>query len=223
MIHLSLMVTTMPSRAAQLERLVSMLGLSDAEFAEGPFVKGTIRAWIDHQMGVELLAYSTPPYEDSSPDPDLTFGAKRNSILKVAQGEYVTSFDDDDEPHPEYLERILKAIDQKPDVIGYKVACYGYAQTNGQFDPSIMEPADVSTKYDGWYNDRNGFKYVRCPHHIVPVRKEHVMAIGFKPMHHGEDHEYSMRLRDSGRLKKEVYIDEFLYIYRFNAKKQKGE
>lgn len=216
---LTLMVTTMPSRAWQLDNLVASLGMHAGAYFEQTLPKGLLRRWTIPE--VELLAYVTAPYDNK--DADLTFGGKRNMILEHAQGEYVCCFDDDDEPHPDFLTLVLKAIDKKPDVIGYKVACYGYAQTNGRFDPTIMEPADVSIKYDGWYNDRNGFKYVRCPHHIVPVRREHVMAIGFKAMHHGEDHEYSMRLRDSHRLKKEVYIDEFMYVYRFNAKKKAGE
>jgi glycosyltransferase involved in cell wall biosynthesis len=212
----------MPSRRAKLDALIQSFDLAEVLFyEERPYEAGKLRRWEDHEHGVEVLAYETAPYDEANPE--LTFGAKRNAVLRAAKGEYVVTADDDDRLHPRFLELVLAAIEQKPDVIGYKVACYGYAQTNGEFDPSIMEPADVSIKYDGWYNNRNGFKYVRCPHHIVPVRAEHVRAIGFKPMHHGEDHEYSIRMRDSGRLKTEVYIDEFMYVYLFNAKKQKGE
>lgn len=216
---LSLMVTTMPSRAWQLDNLVASLGMATAPYSEEALAKGKMRRWATEE--VEILAYATPPYDGV--DADLTFGAKRNTIAAVSAGDFLCCFDDDDEPHPEFLQRILPNCKDGVDVIGYKVACYGYAQRNGVYDPSIMEPADVSIKYDGWYNNRNGFKYVRCPHHIVPVRREHVTAIGFKAMHHGEDHEYSLRLRDSGLLKNEVYIDEFMYVYRFNAKKKAGE
>jgi hypothetical protein len=38
-------------------------------------------------------------------------------------------------------------------------------------------------------------------------------------MHHGEDHEYAMRMHEAGLLRNEAYIDEFLYIYRFDAAK----
>lgn len=219
---LTIMVTTMPSRSSMLDNLVNLLGMADHFAYTSLRALGSVTAWVDHERGVEVLAYSTPPFDEVNKD--LTFGAKRNLLVSIARGEFVCCFDDDDEPHPRFLELVLAAIEKKPDVIGYKVACYGYAKgPDGEFDPSIMEPADVSTKYDGWYNDRNGFKYVRCPHHIVPVRREIVQAIGFKPMHHGEDHEYSRRLRDSGLLKKEAYIDEFMYAYLFNAKKAKGE
>ncbi len=222
MIKLTLMVTTMPSRMDKLKNLVAKLGITDDDvysFVVNEHECGRMFTWTNERNGVELIAFMTEPYDER--DQRLTFGAKRNAIAAIAQGEYVVCFDDDDEPHPRYLELILAAIEQKPDVIGYKVACYGYA--HGCKSPEIMEPADVSIKYDGWYNDRNGFKYVRCPHHIVPVRAEHVRAIGFKPMHHGEDHEYSIRLRDSGLLKSEVYIDEFMYVYLFDGKKKKGE
>ena len=218
---LTISITTMPSRSESLAKLVSSLGFDLVQGTDTDWIMGRLLRWVDEVMGVEVLAYSTPPYNDV--DDRLTFGAKRNVLIDAAKGEYIGSVDDDDALHPQFLELVLAAIEQKPDVIGYKVACYGYAQTNGQFDPSIMEPADVSIKWDGWYNDRGGFKYVRCPHHIVPVRAEHVRAIGFQPMHHGEDHEYSIRMRDSGRLKSEVYIDEFMYVYRFSATKKKGE
>lgn len=155
--RLSIMVTTMPSRASKLEALVHSFGMSDAQYKEFPHALGTMRTWT--AWGVEILAYMTEPYDDRTPG--LTFGGKRNAILEIAQGRFVLSFDDDDQPHPEFLARILKVIDANPDtdVIGYKVACYGYAQTNGQFDPSIMEPADVSIRYKDWANDQNGFKY----------------------------------------------------------------
>lgn len=216
---LSIMVTTMPSRASHLSNLVGHFHMTDAAYSEQDYLYGVLRSWTDPERGVEILAYVTPPYNDT--DEALTFGAKRNAIASIAKGEFLMCFDDDDEPHPHFLDLILPNCKEGVDVIGYKVACYGYA--NGCQSPEVMEPADVSTKYDGWYNDRNGFKYVRCPHHIVPVRREHVLSIGFKPMHHGEDYEYSIRLRDSGRLKNEAYIDEFMYVYLFNAKKQPGE
>ena len=216
---LSIMVTTMPSRAIHLNNLVRYFGMDGTTACECQFEKGTLSKWVSEDGKVELLAYSTPPYDGN--DPQLTFGAKRNALTMVARGKFVMSFDDDDKPHERFLELVLPHCVDGVDVIGYKVACYGYA--NGCNSPEVMEPADVSTKYDGWYNDRNGFKYVRCPHHIVPVRREHVHAIGFKNVHHGEDHEYSLRLRDSGRLKNEAYIDEFMYLYMFDGKKKKGE
>ena len=215
---LTIGVTTMPSREKDLANLVRLLGMDGAEYTDHMHEAGIMRSWTDEARGVEVLAYLTAAYDKV--DERLTYGEKRNVVLRAAHGEYVAFHDDDDLPHTEYIERFLKALAEKPDVVGFKVACYGYA--NGCKSPEIMEPADVSIRYNGWGNDQNGFKYVRYPHHLPPTKREHAMAIGYVG-HYGEDHDYSTRMQASGRLKKEVYIDEFMYTYVYNAKKKEGE
>lgn len=216
---LTIMVTTMPSRARHLAHLVSRLGMTDALYSEETVAKGRMRSWTDEARGVEVLAYETPPFDEV--DLALTFGAKRNALVDIARGMMVMCIDDDDDVIDGFLETMLPHVQEGVDVIGYKVACYGYA--NGCQSPEVMEPAAVSIKYNTWANNVGAFKYVRCPHHIVPTKREHVQAIRYKDMHHGEDHEYAMRMQASGLLKNEVYLDEFMYIYQFDAKKKKGE
>lgn len=222
---LTICIATMPSRKENLAALVDSLltkqascDYSGIELATFKHEKGLLTAWYNPDRDVEILAFETDPYDGS--DETLSYGGKRNILMGKAGGAYVAFVDDDDELHPEYLPRILEAIEQGPDVVGFKVACYGYA--NGCKSPEIMEPADVSIRYNGWANDQNGFKYVRFPHHLAPTKREHAMAIGYRG-HYGEDHDYSVRMQASGRLKTEVHIDEFLYIYKFNAKKKEGE
>lgn len=213
---LSILIATMPSRAEQLAGMVRTFGIFQSLPLVIDYRYGELSMWTEGQ--VELLAYSTPPYNKA--DEALSYGGKRNALMDAAHGDYVAFVDDDDELHPQYVSRILQAIETAPDVVGFKVACYGYA--NGCRSPEIMEPADVSIRYDGWANDRNGFRYVRFPHHLAPTKREHAVAIGYRG-HYGEDHDYSIRMQESGRLKTEVHIDEFLYTYRFNAGKQPGQ
>jgi len=218
---LTIGITTMPSRSDQLASLVDQFGKDGWASVKGTyFGLGELITFTPHSGDFEVLAYLTQPYDKANPDERLSYGGKRNAIIEVAKGEYIAFFDDDDEPHPEYIDRILKAIETGPDVVGFKVACYGYA--NGCKSPEIMEPADVSIRYPKWANDQNGFKYVRFPHHLAPTKLEHAKAIGYVG-HYGEDHDYSMRMQASGRLKTEVYIDEFMYIYLFSANKKPGE
>jgi glycosyltransferase involved in cell wall biosynthesis len=214
---LSILVATMPSRFMQLSRLIEELGVA-GEYVNYAYRDGVVSRWADHDRGVEVVAYSTPPYDKVNED--LSYGGKRNALMELAAGAYVAFHDDDDAQHPEYIERILNAIETGPDVVGFKVACYGYA--NNCRSPEIMEPADVSIRYDGWKNDQNGFKYVRFPHHLAPTKREHAMAIGYFG-HYGEDHDYSVRMQASGRLKTEVHIDDFMYVYKYDAKKKDGE
>lgn len=215
---LSILIATMPSREEALADLLKWLGVDHTIVEWYPHELGSLERRSDEAHGVEVLTYKTPPYDKK--DEGLSYGGKRNVLMAAAKGDYVAFFDDDDQPHPKYIDRILTAIEQRPDVVGFKVACYGYA--NDCKSPEIMEPADVSIRYNGWANDQNGFKYVRFPHHLAPTKREHAMAIGYRG-HRGEDHDYSMRMQASGRLKTEVHIDEFLYIYRFNAKKKPGQ
>jgi glycosyltransferase involved in cell wall biosynthesis len=216
----TVMISTMPSREEALKKLLVQLGFHFDPHEEFDYEAGVIKAWTNPEKDYEVLAYLTEPYDKNKPDDRLSYGGKRNAIMRVARGEYVACVDDDDAVHPEYIDRILEAIEQGPDVVGFKVACYGYA--NNCKSPEIMEPADVSIRYNGWANDQNGFKYVRYPHHLAPTKREHAMAIGYRG-HYGEDHDYSVRMQASGRLKTEVHIDEFLYIYLFNAKKKQGQ
>lgn len=214
---LSILVATMPSRMKDLAKLIENLGITDDSFVSFDHGYGTVSRWSDHVRKVEVVAYLTPPY--NKVDEALSYGGKRNALMELARGEYVAFVDDDDAPHPEYIDKILKALETKPDVVGFKVACYGYA--HGCTRPDIMEPADVSIRYNGWANHVNGFTYVRYPHHLAPTKKEHAMAIGYRG-HYGEDHDYSVRMQAAGLLKTEVYIDEWMYTYLYNAKKKPG-
>ena len=217
---LSILISTMPSRAAALASLLPKFGFDGPPEVELDHDLGVMKAWIDIEREIEVVAYLTEAFDNNNPEEGLSYGGKRNTLMDIARGNYVAFFDDDDDCHPEYVDRILQAIEQGPDVVGFKVACYGYA--NNCKSPEIMEPADVSIRYNGWANDQNGFKYVRFPHHLAPTKKEHAMAIGYRG-HYGEDHDYSVRMQASGRLKTEVHIDEFLYIYLFNGNKKEGE
>lgn len=217
---LSILISTMPSRTAALASLLPKFGFDGPPEVEFDHDLGVMKAWIDIEREIEVVAYLTEAFDKNNPEEGLSYGGKRNTLMDIARGDYVAFFDDDDDCHPEYVERILQAIEQGPDVVGFKVACYGYA--NNCKSPEIMEPADVSIRYNGWANDQNGFKYVRYPHHLAPTKREHAMAIGYRG-HYGEDHDYSVRMQASGRLKTEVHIDEFLYVYLFNGNKKEGE
>lgn len=152
-------------------------------------------------------------------DGTMPIGQKRQRLLERAKGDFITFHDDDDEPAPEYLDGILAACRDGVDCIGYRIACYGYSRRG----PYVMELADVSNRYDRWAENVGGFRYVRCPHHLVPVRREHALAVGFDgSSKYGEDAAYSYGLRDAGLLKVEAYIPQVMYTIHHNPKKVFG-
>ncbi len=137
---------------------------------------------------------------------EISVGAKRQNLISKAKGRYVVHIDSDDWPSNQYVASILKATEERPDCIGFMIAC----DMEGKH---VM--ASASNKYEDWREDVDGFKYVRTIYHKTPVLREHALKIGFKDMRFREDYDFSKRLKESGLLKKEVYINDVLYHYRY--------
>jgi hypothetical protein len=141
---------------------------------------------------------------------EMTIGAKRQMMLEKITSDYIAFIDDDDEVSANYIQLIYDAIQSEPDVIGMR----GWMTTNG----TNRENWIIRTKYD-WKTNVDGFRYVRYPNHLSPIKTELALEAGFPDLRHGEDYEYSMRLKAKGNLKNEVFIDEELYHYKFMPKK----
>lgn len=195
-VRLSILIPTMESRRKQFGALMIDLERQRKDIPTGL---------------VEILHYCDQGVKHGGKE----IGQKSQELLERAKGDYVVRIDDDDTVHPQYLKRILTAASSNPDCIGFKIACYGYDKRR----PNRMEPACVSNRYDTWRENVNGFRYVRCPHHLVPVRREHALKVGFTNTSWGEDSSYSFGLRDRGLLKSEVFIDEFMYTIRHDPHK----
>jgi hypothetical protein len=131
-----------------------------------------------------------------------TIGQKRNELLCAAKGEYVAFVDDDDFISNNYIDSILTAINyKKPDCCGIEGKIIFNKKLNKKFIHSI--------KYQNWFEKNN--IYYRCPNHLNPIRKELALAVGFKNLNSGEDHDFSERIKPL--LKTEVYINKCLYFY----------
>lgn len=136
---------------------------------------------------------------------EISVGKKRQNLLEKAKGDYIVFIDSDDMVPYFYIQRILGAIDSNPDCIGFRIDCKG---TPGK-------TACTSNKWNDWADKIGGFDYVRTIYHKSPVKREIALQIGFKDMRFGEDYDYSKRLKESELLKKEIFIDEIMYEYRY--------
>lgn len=131
---------------------------------------------------------------------------KRNELLDRAKGEYVVFIDDDDLVPSYYVSELLKAIESKPDCIGFD----GYMTTNSKDRHNFK----ISNTFDSWY-EKNGV-YYRTINHLCPVKRELALQAKFpRGINSGEDAEYSNRLRPL--LKTEVYINKDMYHYDFQT------
>ena len=141
-------------------------------------------------------------------------GEKRNDLLARASGDYIAFIDDDDLVSKDYIDKIMKAIDEEPDCVGIHLVMY----TNG----TNSEHSYHSLQYNDWWSehdpDNGRRKHFRTPNHLNPVKRELALKVGFPSSNHGEDRDYSLRLKDL--LESEVYIEEPIYFYYYNPIKE---
>jgi hypothetical protein len=142
-------------------------------------------------------------------DTNLSIGEKRNRLLERALGTYCCFIDDDDKITDDYFSIIEES--------GLTQDCIAL---NGQMfiDGKEHLPFYHSLKYLEWSQDKKG--YYRNPNHLNPIKTEIAKQIKFLSKNHGEDHDFSKKLLESGLLKTEYSHDRLQYIYLYISKKQ---
>ena len=136
----------------------------------------------------------------------MSIGAKRHKLLLRSQGQYVVYFDSDDWPFEYYVSEILKALEKKPDCVGFLI----HMTTN------LKKPQVCchSLRYKEWKERVDGYDYVRNVTHFNPVRRDYAIKIGFVDMRFGEDKIYSDAI--TKLCKTEVFINRKLFHYRYS-------
>lgn len=132
---------------------------------------------------------------------EMSIGAKRQLLLEEVKTEYVVFVDDDDALAPDYFETILPLLEQSPDCI-----CY-LEDINGK------QVAKHSNDFLCW-GEGHGYDYVRTPFYKDVLQTSIALEIGFSDMRYGEDEDFSRRLKASGLIKNEIFIDRRMYFYR---------
>lgn len=132
-----------------------------------------------------------------------TTGAKRNGLLQAASGEYVCFFDSDDQPSDDYVTSLVRALQHRPDCVGFK-GWLTYRRRKEEWIISNALPyvdATIAGKR----------VYLRHTNHLAPVRRDIALQVGFPDKVREEDHAYAMGLR--GLLHTEVFVNKHLYTY----------
>jgi hypothetical protein len=125
-------------------------------------------------------------------------GHIRQALMEEAQGTYISFLDDDDAISNVFVTEILKALEAKPDVVGF----YMQYLESGQF---IANSYHSLKHYP--HNDSTGF--YRDVTHQQPVRRELALQSDFR----GWPEDSTWREGVRPLLKTEVYIDKCLYFY----------
>lgn len=142
-------------------------------------------------------------------DRTMSIGDKRQLLLSRSYGDYVVFIDDDDAVPGDYCLTLWNAIKESPeaDCIGFLQEC--------TFNGSTPKSSSLSNRWDAWAENVGGFNYVRTPFFPNPIRREIAMEIGYKDMRFGEDHDFSIRLKESGLIKNEIFINRVMYYYQY--------
>ncbi len=162
-------------------------------------------------------------------------GAKRNALLNMAQGTYLSFIDDDDEVSENYVSAIIEQLNPRmtqpyldqheechemeyPDVICFKQKCLhvvgGYEEDCAyslkfQYESGrYHDPGTGDPTNRGWWRG--------LPSHTMVLKSELARQCRFPGKMFGEDVDFC---RQFAKLAKtEVQIDETLYTYIFNQK-----
>ncbi|MCK5342621.1 MAG: glycosyltransferase [Candidatus Heimdallarchaeota archaeon] len=115
----------------------------------------------------------------------MTTGAKRNKLLSIADGDYISFVDDDDQVAGDYVDVILKAIQSGLDCYGIG----GHHSVNG----AQKAVYDFDPKHGLNHHFReNGIKWMRYPpNHICVWKRSIALRCSFPDKSLGEDHEWA--------------------------------
>ncbi len=142
-------------------------------------------------------------------DRTMSIGNKRQLLLERSYGEFVVYIDDDDDVPEDYCITIWKAITEKPHLhsIGFLQQC--------TFNGGPPKSASLSNKWAAWAEKTGGFDWVRTPFFPTPIRRDIAIQIGYKDIRFGEDHDFAIRLKESGLIKNELFIEKIMYYYQY--------
>jgi glycosyltransferase involved in cell wall biosynthesis len=152
---------------------------------------------------VEVLTECSARHDQGGP----TTGAKRNTLLARATGDYIAYLDDDDVISKDYVPLVLGALATGPDCVGIRGHYFRENEYLGVFEHSI--------RHREWANMEGGLhgmvRYLRPPNHLNPVRRDLALATGFPDETFAEDKDYSLRLME--KLSTEVMVEKAIYKY----------
>lgn len=176
-VRLSILIPTLDSRKESLDQLQATLNAQKTDV-------------------VEIVVVS-----DSG---QMSIGQKRNMLLSQSRGQYVAFVDDDDMVPPDYVSRIMKALESNPDC----------TSLTGRitFSDGYSRPFIHSLRYDKWIDDHEGKVYYRPPNHLNAIRRDLAVKVGFPSWNSGEDRYFSHHIRPM--LKREEWIEGVLYEYK---------
>ena len=178
---LSILVPTIPSRGKLLSRLLAILA---------PQVTPEVEILINMDSGAK------------------TIGDKRNSLLRAAEGEYVSQIDDDDLVSVDYVPQLMVGIRQGVDVVSIR----GLYYENG-----IWKGVTIDKPYTQWRTvpSEGTLTFLRGVQHLDAIKREIAQSVKFEQRNFGEDSVYgkSIEMKFPNLTSYQVPTDVYFYEY----------
>ena len=134
----------------------------------------------------------------------MSVGEKRNHLLSMASGKYITFRDDDDDITDDHTDSIFELIPKNHDVITFQVD----KRFNGQQDRFQK----FSREYGLNHRSPDKKFNLMLPNHLCVWRKD-VINVKFPHINLAEDHQWAQLMLPY--YSNEGHIDKVLYIYDF--------
>lgn len=128
----------------------------------------------------------------------------RQAMVLGAQTDYVSFVDDDDQVAPYYVAEVVKALETRPDYVGFQVQCYS--------DGAPTAVAYHSLEFRRWRNLPT--HYERDISHINPIRTAFARKADFTLAgRRAEDRAWADQIRKRRLLKTQALIPRIMYHY----------
>ena len=141
----------------------------------------------------------------------LITGDKRNAIMSLANGRYLTFVDDDDLITENYIEKILEAIDHNPEVITFLVDKH----RNGTHEKFQRFDIDYQQNYTTVDRAAKRRYQNMVPNHLCVWRKD-IIKEAFPPHKKTEDLKWADKQTQHYTKEGQYHINEVLYYYMFD-------
>lgn len=140
-----------------------------------------------------------------SPDASFPFIECTNRLIKTSGADYICFIDDDDFVAPHYVEAITDALRERPDYVGFRVR---YTEDGVPQAPVIHSLRARSE----WLNTEEFI--TRDITHFNPIRRDLVPLWPIPEFPYHADREWARLVRESGKVQREVFVDDELHYYR---------
>ncbi len=181
----SILIPTLRSRESKLSTLLSELH------------------YLSQNKSVQILWFGD--------NKSMTVGEKRNALLSMSSGDWVSFVDDDDRLDDQYIDLILEVIDSSE---GKKVITfYGDQTSDGRKDL----PFRYNKKYGVNFKQEIDGQRWKCmiPDHLCVWRRS-IIVEKFPDKQLGEDHHWAQEMTKHYEESEQIEIPQTLYYYDFN-------